>query len=365
MRILPYLRRVRIVGSRFDVPDGVRFLKKLRIFSKIVRYIRYMSIHNIIPGNIRETLTTEGMNTVFLGKSKTNSVESFSNVHGEVLSSMKSLSAKRYVKVGDTHGKSGFSALGQILSNIGHNIRVLFKGGESKDCKALENVVNDLETFAEDNKVAPQEKEEDLKRLYKAVKSAKYEHIKDNRDNNDFLLLQLAEEMDEERKGLIGQTFDELKAGILKNQKNYNKDALAKSMEEKNFDLDRFVENYGGNFKKDFGENFVKMYNDYCFLKNTSFKDLALRTLSAVPGDKETLWAIHEDYVRLTNLVLGGNVIDSFKGIINARLASEFEYYGPNMEKPKLEFDPKPNTLADRIEVALKKIANNSGISLN
>lgn len=97
--------------------------------------------HNIIPSNVQRVLNQESQ-TVFLTQEK--APDTFTEAHGAVLSSMKSLSATRYVKVGDTHGKSGFSVLSQILSNIGHNIKALFAGNGSAERASMEQSVNAL-----------------------------------------------------------------------------------------------------------------------------------------------------------------------------------------------------------------------------
>ncbi|MBR1843486.1 MAG: hypothetical protein IJ793_01250, partial [Opitutales bacterium] len=299
--------------------------------------------------------------------------------HEAVLSSMKSLSATRYVKVGDTHGKSGFSALGQILSNIGHNIKVLFAGNGSADRANLEKSVSALAEFAKNGNKADLPDKQGLEQLYQAVKSTKYEHIKENSGNRQFFCL--AKEMDGVRNNVTEALFNYLKREILNKEQGNN--VLLKSINNKEFNLDTYVHGRGGDLKEKFGEDFTKMYENYCFIRKTSFEDLALRTFSAVPGDKETLWAAYKNYVKLTNLVEeGGNARNAFMNSMNSR------FYDEKLEKEMMKFknkplelkngelkfenedlspvsDPKPKTLADRIEVSLKMIAKNSGINLN
>ena len=188
---------------------------------------------SLIPNNIRGTLNSQQQGVFPLGR-KAVVPKTLSEAHENVLSSMKSLSAARYVKVGDTHGKSGFSALGQILSNIGHNIRALFKGGESKDCEALGEAVCKLEQFAKDlsQKNQQQIREdignydrsvgaggkkvseiyEEMKQIYRDIKNAKAMYIKNEDstflDENQREMLEFAKEFDENGNFCIRDGID-------------------------------------------------------------------------------------------------------------------------------------------------------------
>lgn len=308
--------------------------------------------HNIIPGNVRETLTSEGVRSVTLGKKgrANNNVtlaisgKSFSDVHGAVLSNIKSLSAKRYVRVGDTHGKSGFSALGQILSNIGHNIRALFAGNDSAERDALEASVKNLGAFAE--KLAKNKDDislnsadvDNLKQLYEAVRQAKEERVKQGNDwenirdgvENAFNLC----------KNSIVESIDDLKA------KFFSKLTDSEINEKIRRDISDPTIN----------DETKKAYKKYLLLSSENpFETLVLMVFTTVPGDTKAMEALNEDWKTLQALdeqLLPE--VPGFKDMINAYI-TQLESLKLNASLP----------LADRLETALRVIAERAGFSLS
>lgn len=345
--------------------------------------------HNSIPSNIRETLNQD--NQTVLLRNQSVAPKNFNEAHGNVLSSMKSLSATRYVKVGDTHGKSGFAALGQILSNIGHNIKALFAGDGSTECKNLDKSICDLEAFA--NKCAKKKKsllssnpderkpielskveqekkllsllkddkykeygeiilmpaeQENLENLYNQVRNAKMEHlkaleIKNGLAKNERDFLNLATRTDSKCKSVIENS--------LKTLKNEAKTLLKKHCG--NINIENFEQMFLENPKDKNYKEIASKYHAIKFLESGKpFETFAREALLTASGDKEAIETLQATYENLSSFVA--------KSISEERVLHEFVV----SDLPK-KANATPTTLADRLETALQKIAKNAGIALN
>ena len=335
------------IGGGVSVPLIHVFLKKIRIFLKIVRYIRYMSIdtsHNIIPSNIGGTLNQKSQAVFLRGK---NAVvpQNFAEAHGNVLSSMESLSATRYVKVGDTHGKSGFSALGQILSNIGHNIKALFSGNGSAERANLEKSVNDLELFAKKKGISL--KGDDIKKLqqlYSAVKSAKEEHVQQDNDWNN--IKSGAEAVYNANKDVIEKHTKALKNKIDAYRQKYTNYGTFEEFARNISDLPLGVEAEIAEIKS--------LYKAYQFLQGNPFEKLALRAFTIVPGDIEAAKALCKDLQVLKDLAkIAPPDASYFNTTIDSRI-NDLQSSKPNVSSL---------SLADRLETALQMIFKKANVS--
>ena len=292
---------------------------------------------SIIPSNIQGTLNQGSGTVCFMRRQSKFAQETFTEAHGNVLSSMKALSATRYVKVGDTHGKSGFSALGQILSNIGHNLKALFAGNGSAECDNLQKSVNDLQLFAKKEHISLKEDDvKNLQQLYSAVKSAKEEHVQQGNDWND--IKNGAEAMYNANKAVIEKRAEELKKQIdayREEHINYATfEEFARNISDPSLGVD---------------DETKELYESYQFLQGNPFEKLALRAFTIVPGDTKSTKALCKDLEVLRKLAQTDSVNASyFNTTINSRIA-QLQSSNP---------DVSSLSLADRLERALQTIAD-------
>ena len=297
---------------------------------------------NIIPSNIRETLN-QGSEFVSSTRGKsTVAPKTLAEAHGNVLSSMQSLSATRYVNVGDTHGKSGFSALSQILSNIGHNIKALFAGNGSAERASMEQSVNALAEFAKKKNINLNGDDvKNLQQLYSAVKSAKEEHVQQGNNWNN--IKGGEEAIYNANKAVIEEHAEALKNKIdTCRQKNTN----YKTFEE-------FARNISDPLLMVDDET-KKLYEAYQFLQGNPFEKLALRAFTIVPGNTKSTEALRKDLEVLRDLAkIAPADASYFNTTIDSRI-NDLQSSKPNVSSL---------SLADRLETALRTIAEKVSVS--
>ena len=292
-----------------------------------------INTNNSIPSNIRETLMKPGdaEGSVFFNKRTYN--KTFNETYGNVLTSMHTLHNKTRVCVSDTHGKSGFSAFGQILSNIWHNFKALFQSdGEART--ALTNAVQDLEKFSKYGKIDTITKDDkaQLQALLSQIKNVKKEWIENWQTTGALTKVQqnyvILAKQAESTKDTFENHINNLRTKLqnYKTENDLSDDAFNKEM---------------SNSKSDIG----KVWHEYQLLKDGKpLEKFTLRVLQANPSDKKAIEALKKDYEVLKDSKCGNC---TGKRQWDSAFGSVFFAEGKTGAP----------TLADRLETALQKIA--------